>query len=180
MLKTLWRLLQLLLYPMSQKKIHQWTLSPLVRMRLIQTTHNLHQMINPQTYILVQQTNPHLKKTHLLLLLKIHLSMSSLLKNLRTLIPMMIIIQQHLFPTLHHTNISENGQMIIHWITSLGILLVQYPYEGNLPLMPCGASSILYYPKSNQKMSRLPCLRTASLMPYKMKFTGSIGLTYGN
>ncbi|GJW78929.1 hypothetical protein Tco_0140611 [Tanacetum coccineum] len=66
-------------------------------------------------------------------------------------------------------NISGNGPTLILLITLLGIPLDRYPLGNSLLRMLCGASTIPYCPKSNQKTSNLQLLKTAGFKPCKKK-----------
>nr|GFB83906.1 hypothetical protein [Tanacetum cinerariifolium] len=56
---------------------------------------------------------------------------------------------------LNHFIISTNGARITHSIMLLAILLDRYLFGNNSPLMPCGAYTVLYYLKSNRRISNL-------------------------
>ncbi|GJR22742.1 hypothetical protein Tco_0971269 [Tanacetum coccineum] len=58
---------------------------------------------------------------------------------------------------------------LILLITLLGIPLDRYPLGNSLLRMLCGASTIPYCPKSNQKTSNLQLLKTAGFKPCKKK-----------
>nr|GFC30701.1 retrovirus-related Pol polyprotein from transposon TNT 1-94 [Tanacetum cinerariifolium] len=72
---------------------------------------------------------------------------------------------------LNHFIISTNGARITHSIMLLAIPLDQYLLGNNSPLMPCGAYTVVYYPKSNRRISNLRLLKIAGFKPCKMRFT---------